>query len=224
MRLVDSKKSIINQLADFIAGTMAYHYDEQKRKLSGNYNYKSILAQKINRIKVFPETIDSFDVSKSAMAANYDKRIAEACFRKAKKYIEENKSETSEEIKQRIIVLEYILFRFMNNSTRKYIPTQELINQLVFAGFAKISVQSFRNKIIAPLRDKEVIISSSKNGYKIPCSEEELCAFVNHGKSIILPMLSRLRICNDVISASTNGDIKLFDKAEYSELKKLLED
>lgn len=37
-------------------------------------------------------------------------------------------------------------------------------------------------------------------------------------------MLSLLKKCNDVIATGTNGRIKLFDKAEYSELRALLED
>ena len=112
----------------------------------------------------------------------------------------------------------------MNNAQRRYIPTKELISQLKFAGYPNISLLSFRNKIIAPLRDSEVVISSSKNGYKIPSTEEELCAFVNHGKTIIMPMLSRLKKCNDVIAMGANGRIRLFDKAEYRDLRQMLEE
>lgn len=224
INLVNSKSSLINQLADFIAGSFAYCYDEQKIPSSKGYHYNRILQSKVNRIKLFPETIETFQISSSAAATNYDANIAETCFRKAKAYVERNKSSDEPEIKQRVIILEYLLFRFMNNSSRKFIPTQELINQLEYASYPKCSILTFRNKIIAPLRDAEVVISSSKNGYKIPSTEEELCAFVNHGKTIILPMLSRLKKCNDVIATGTNGRIKLFDKAEYSELRALLED
>lgn len=222
--LVNSKNNIINQLADFVVGCMAYKYDVQKIPLAAGYHYDQILNTKINRIKEFPETIDSFQVSTSSAAVNYDSEIAEICFRKAKAYIESNKSSKDDEIKQRVIVLEYMLFRFMNNAQRKYIPTKELISQLKFAGYPNISLLSFRNKIIAPLRDSEVVISSSKNGYKIPSTEEELCAFVNHGKTIIMPMLSRLKKCNDVIAMGTNGRIRLFDKAEYRDLRQMLDE
>lgn len=222
--LVNSKSSLLNQLADFVAGCFAYSYDEQKIPSSQGYHYNRILQPKVNRIKLFPETIETFQIGSSAAATNYDVNIAETCFRKAKVYVERNKTSEEPEIRQRIIILEYLLFRFMNNSSRKYIPTHELINQLEYAGYPKCSILTFRNKIIAPLRDAEVVISSSKNGYKIPSTEDELCAFVNHGKTIILPMLSRLKKCNDVIATGTNGRIKLFDKAEYSELRALLED
>lgn len=222
--LVNSKNSIINQLADFIAGSFAYNYDEQKKPYSNGCNYSRILQTRTNRIKLFPETIETFNLQHSAAATDYSLDIAETCFRKAKAYIETNRGSDDHDIKQRVIVLEYMLFRFMNNAARKYIPTKELITQLEYAGYQKCSILSFRNKIIAPLRDAEVIISSSKNGYKIPTTEGELCAFVNHGKTIILPMLSRLKLCNDIIATGTNGRVKLFDKAEYNDLKNLLEE
>lgn len=47
--------------------------------------------------------------------------------------------------------------------------------------------------------------------------------FVNHGKSIIMPMLSRLKTCNDVIRMGTDGKINLFERAEYHSLSKMFE-
>lgn len=46
--LVDSKKSVINQLADFIAGSYAFCYDEQKKLSAGTYHYDRILSSKLN--------------------------------------------------------------------------------------------------------------------------------------------------------------------------------
>lgn len=220
--LVNSKSSIINQLADLVVGSIAYSFDVNKSKLAAGRRYDKILASKINRIKLFPETIDSFSVETSTAATDYDPEIAETCFRKARFFIMQNKDADSDDIKRQLIVLDYLLFRFMNNSMRKYIPTSELLSQLEYAGYERMSIQSFRNKVIAPLRDSEVIISSCKNGYKIPSTEEELCNFINHGKTIIMPMLSRLKKCNDVISMGTNGRVRLFEKAEYSNLRDLM--
>ena len=104
------------------------------------------------------------------------------------------------------------------------VPTKELINQLCYLGFDRMSIQAFRTKIIAKLRDSEVIISSSPNGYKIPSSEEELEDFINHGIMIILPMLSRLKKCNDIIKMGTSGSIDLFQRAEYQVLANMFKE
>jgi len=220
----NSKNSIIIQLADIVAGSLAYNYDVHKKNKSEGHNYRSLLDSKILRIGYFPETFDTFNVNQNRNNPEYNPQIADICYRKAKYFIEKNKDSNDLEIKQQIVILNYLLFRFMNKSTRKYIPTNELINQLIYLGYEKLSLQTFRNKIIAKLRDKEVIISSSTSGYKIPSTEKELYDFVNHGKSIIMPMMSRLKTCNDVIKTGTNGSLNLFEKAEYHSLAKMFED
>ncbi len=219
----NSKQSIIIQLADIVAGSLAYNYDVHKIAEADGHNYKSLLDNKILRIGYFPETFDTFNINQKGINEDYNPQIADICYRKAKYFIETNQDSDDIEVKQQIAILNYLLFRFMNKSTRKYIPTKELINQLIYLGYEKLSLQAFRNKIIAKLRDKEVIISSSTSGYKIPSTEKELYDFVNHGKSIIMPMLSRLKTCNDVIKMGTNGSIDLFDRAEYHSLAKMFD-
>lgn len=219
----NSKNNVIIQLADFISGSLAYNYDVGKKEEANGYNYTSILGDKILRIKEYPETFETFNVNQSDLNPEYSPEIADICYRKARRFIELNRNAEDLEIKQQVAVLNYLLFRFMNKSPRKYIPTGELINQLVYLGYEKMSMQVFRNKIIAKLRDNEVIISSSTSGYKIPSTEKELYDFVNHGKSIIMPMLSRLKICNDVIRMGTEGKINLFERAEYHSLAKMFE-
>lgn len=222
-RFENSKYNVILQLSDIISGSLAYHYDERKKLDAEGYNYISILGDKILRIKVFPETFETFNVNQNDHNPEYNPEIADICYRKAKYFIEINSKTEDVETKQQIAILNYLLFRFMNKSPRKYIPTKELINQLVYLGYEKMSLQTFRNKIIAKLRDNEVIISSSTGGYKIPSTEKELYDFVNHGKSIIMPMISRLKTCNDVIRMGTDGKINLFEKAEYHSLSKMFE-
>lgn len=87
-----------------------------------------------------------------------------------------------------------------------------------------MTIHVFRAKIIAKLRDSGVIISSSPDGYKIPSSEKELNDFINRGITIILPMLSRLKKCNDIIKLGTSGNVDLFQKTEYQILANMFQD
>ena len=87
----DSKQSLV-QISDFISGCLAYTYDDTKKQESDGYNYYSILKKKINRIKNFPETVDSFHFDDSAISTNYNLEIAETCFRKAKIFLDQNKN------------------------------------------------------------------------------------------------------------------------------------
>lgn len=223
-RFENSKNSSIIQVADFISGSLAYNYDEWKKKKAEGFNYKSFLDSKVLMIAEFPKTFENFNLQRNDLNPQYNLEIADISYRRAVSFLEKYKKSDDLEIKQQVAVLKYLLFRFMNKSPRKYIPTRELINQLCVLGYDKISIQTFRTKIIAKLRDNDVIISSSSSGYKIPSSEEELEDFINHGKTIIFPMLRRLKKCNDIIKLGTEGKIDLFERAEYQVLANMFKE
>lgn len=217
----NSKNDVLIQLADMISGTIARNFDVQKK---GNDvpNFLKILRKKIIRIELYPKTYETYIIKDSALAGDYDEDIANICFKQAVNYINLHENDEDSEAQAQIIVLKYLLFRFMNSGIRNYIPTKELLNQLSNTEIAGISTQSFRTKIIGKLRDNGVIISGSgaKKGYKIPAKESELFDFINHGTTIIMPMLNRLRICRDLIKLGTNNRLDLFENTEYSSLRK----
>ena len=221
--LEESKRSVLVQLADLIGGSVAYSYDESKKNNADGNNYVSLLKDKILHIRHFPETFDTFQSPKNSARKGWDPQIANICYRKALSFIKENEKTEDDEIKQQIVVLRHLLFRFINNDSNKYISTGELISHLAYSGYTSITTQYFRMKIIGRLRDEGVILASSKTGYKIPSNEMEIYDFINHGKTIIMPMLSRLRKCHDAIMLGTNGNIDLFERAEYKQIATLLE-
>lgn len=90
-------------------------------------------------------------------------------------------------------------------------------------GFEGLSTQSFRNRIIAKLRDGGVIVASSSSGYKLPSKTSEVKDFIKMGQGIIEPMLYRLKLCYDAITLGSNGTIRILDEPKYCFLKKLIE-
>ncbi|MCQ2053941.1 MAG: DUF3800 domain-containing protein [Fibrobacter sp.] len=223
-RFENSNDSVLIQIADIVSGSLSFSFDEHRIAKSDGNDYRSMLSEKILQIREFPASYDSFKVQPDPLNPQFNPQIAETCYRRAEKFIQVNDKATETDVKMQIAVLKYLLFRFMNRSPRKYIPTIELIRQLEFLGYGKVSQHAFRNRIIAKLRDHDVVIASSAKGYKIPSEENELFDFVDHGKNIILPMLSRLKKCNDIIRLGTGGNVRLFERAEYHSLAKMLSD
>ncbi len=220
-----SDNEILIQLADLISGTLSYEYDVNKRTVD-TPQYQKMLGSKITRVELYPKTYETYTVQNSALAEEYDDEVATLCLKQAVDFINKYEDDDNEETQAQIKILKYLLFRFMNNDLRDYIPTKELKRQLEYTSFSDISTQSFRTKIIGSLRDKGVIISgsSAKKGYKIPAKESELFDFINHGTMIIMPMLERLKKCRDLIKLGTANKLDLFDKTEYSSLKKYFDD
>lgn len=223
-RFQNSKDDVLIQLADFISGSIAFDYDEHRGDTS--QNYRRMLSKKIIQIMLYPRTIETYTVNSSALAAEYEQDIAEICMHQALIFISQHEDDEDEEHRAQVYVLKYLLFRFMNNDQRKYIPTHELLQNLRISIAPKLSTQAFRTRIIGKMRDEGVIIASSspKGGYKIPATRTELFDFINHGTTIILPMLHRLKKCRDTIKLGTANGVDLFERTEYASLKKYFDD
>ncbi len=221
----DSKHGVLVQLADIMSGCIAYSYDETKKSRADGANYKSYLSRKILRIEEFPRDPKTFRVGdQMKFDSPDDETIANICLRAALAFKQEfEKKDADENSRMQISVLDYLLFRFMNNSERRYISTRELKSDLEKKGFEKMSTQSFRNKIIAKLRDNGVIIASCNKGYKLPSKKSEVEDFINKGEGIIEPMLNRLKLCYEAIKTGSNGSVCMLDKPEHRNIKRLID-
>ena len=214
----NSKNDVRIQMSDLISGTLAYVFDRHK-KSDDTPDYLKILKNKIIRIELYPKTYDTYILENSAIAEDYDEDIAKLCFAQAVKFVEHNADDPDPEVKAQVIVLQYLLFRFMNNDTRGYIYTQELKSQLINTELRGITDTAFRMRIIGKLRDKGVIIASSQKGYKIPSKQAELYDFINHDAKIVIPMLARLKKCRDLVKLGTANGLDLLEHSEYDQLR-----
>ena len=221
--MTDSKDSVIVQLADLISGSLSYKYEESKILKAHNIDYRKRLSPIILMLKEFPLEYEKFIEEEVKYDASFNKTIFDIAYRRAQDFINNAKEDDDTIVSEQKFVLEYLMFRFINNKTHRYIGTRELIGALENAGFKRRSIASFRMQIIAKLRDHRVIISSGQQGYKLPSTVEELCEYITHTKTIIMPMISRLKKCIEVVKMGSNGDINLFDLPQYTELKSLLD-
>lgn len=218
---MNSKDSVLVQLADFIGGTLLYVYDDNKD--SDGTNYLSMLKSKIIRIENYPKHISDYTFNGGALSKEYDEDIANIALRRAQLFIEKNNGNEDSDVKNQLLVLKYLCFRFINNDTRDYISTRELLSYIKTATGKQLKVQYFRTKVIAKLRDENVVIASSPKGYKLPSKIDELYDFINHGTTIIMPMLDRLKKCRDVYKLDTLGRLDLFDNTEYTSLQQFFD-
>lgn len=146
----NSKNDVRIQMADFISGTLAYVFDRHK-KSDDAPDYLKILNKKIIRVELYPKTYDTYVLENSAIAKDYDVDIAKLCFAQAVKFVEHNADDPDPEVKAQVSVLQYLLFRFMNNDCRGYICTRELKEQLSNTELRGISDTAFRARIIGKL-------------------------------------------------------------------------
>lgn len=217
----DSRSSPAIQVADFISGTLARCFDATK--VSGKASeFMALLKSRLIGLKQWPVSYDHRTYKPDDKISENSKTITSLGLRLAHRFIAENEDTAVPSEKDQVNCLKYLLFYFMNISRDKYIQTHELVKNLEYGHERKISPYYFRSKIIAKLRDAGVIVSSSSNGYKLPCNESDLYDFINHSNTIIKPMVSRIKRCRDSVKLATKT-LDILDKAEYDDLRVFLD-
>ena len=217
----ESGKELGVQVADLIAGTLGYIFDEHK-KSSYSAEFLKIISDKIISINHFPKVYklnEYFEVNNTDVL--YDQAITELSLRSIFDYLDKTSSETQQ--KQDSINFLKILVRYHeSNHYRNYTTSQEFIQHLNVNRESKLGKEQFVN-MVGALRDIGILIGSSREGYKIPTNHYEIKKYVQHGNSIVIPLLRRISVCRDSILLATNNSLDILDDPEFEVLKKIID-
>jgi hypothetical protein len=219
--VLDSKKSEFIQLADFVAGTLNYIYDENKRS-EYSKEFEDLLMPIISGITFFPRINALEEYIQSNIDEDFDKKIAEVSYIRAIDFLEKEKMDSQQKIDQANF-LKLLLLLQRVYPKNKFTTTTELMKHMNQGREEDLKEEYFRTKVVGNLRDRGVLIASSRTGYKIPTTERDLNSFINHGKRIILPMLNRINEARKAIKFATGNDLDILKKPEFDDLKKLLD-
>lgn len=215
-----SKENILIQLADFICGSLARVYDETKKSEYSD-NIIKLVRQKVEVLNFYPIDYDRFVYYYDSSDSRINPEIDELSIRRANHFIFNNQNNSDPTVQYQVKTLKLLrLYRQTINCFR-YVSTKEILEHLNYNSSEKVSEYFFRTNVIAKLRDKDVLIASSKNGYKLPVSKADLYDFINHGSTVILPMVNRIRKCVDLIKLATG--VELIEEEKYGELKKIID-
>lgn len=212
-----SDNNILIQLADIFAGTIAKIYTTKKHDRVLKVLFRMISSK--GCVEVYPKEFQNFDIDSSAITQEYDKEIATICYRRASEFVASNDSRKDEDVYAQVLTVKYLLFRFMNNDLRQYISTLELRCNIERLSGGPVTEHFFRTRVIAKLRDKGVIISSTSRGYKIPSHLTDLYDFVNITSKTAIPMLDRMKKCFEIIKMGTQGKVDLLADDKYEILR-----
>jgi len=217
----NSEQSYYIQLADFVAGTLGYIFDELK-KSDHSEEFEKILKPKISSLNFFPKEYSFNELLETNVDETFDPKIAEVSYNRIQSFIEKESGTDQQKVDQ-ISFLKLLLLFQRANAKNRYISTTEIFNHLNQSRYENLKEEYFRTKIVGNLRDQGVLIASSRNGYKIPSCSKDLDNFINHGKRIVLPMLNRIKEARETIKLATNNELDILDKEIFIELKELFE-
>lgn len=218
-----SQSTMLLQLADLIAGSIAQGYD--KTQFSDQYrSFYQLIKPKIIGIHQWPYDYKNFlyEYKSENPDSLYDEVIIRKSVNLAYQYIDKNRKSEEDDEKIRIDFLKFLLFNLKENPN-DYVYTQEILENLNAIRSIKINQHYFRSNIVSKLRDNGLLIASSNKGYKLPVNLTDLYDFVNLSSLTIHPMIQRISKCRKQILLATNNEIDILDQKEYDYLKRVIE-
>jgi hypothetical protein len=214
-----SDQSYFIQLADFVAGSLGYIYDELK-KSEHSSDFEKLLQPRIGSLNFFPNEYSFQELVETNLDEAFDSEIASVCHQRIKTFINSQIDNTQQTIDQ-VSFLKLLLLFQRANAKNRYITTNEIFSHLNENRHEPLKVEYFRSKVVGNLRDKGILIASGRDGYKIPSSTNDLNSFISHGKRIVLPMLNRINEAREAIKLATGKDI--LNKETFVDLRELLD-
>lgn len=210
----DSKNEALIQLADLIAGSINLTLTDKNAP-----NYKDFLKEKIVAFNEFPCKKVPYWGKVSPEECEYDSNIYTLSVKCAEDFIAKNKNSQSEDKQLQIAFLNYLLFIVNNTDPSKYTYSTKIISVLQQRATFKISRNYLYRKIIASLRDENVLIASCSNGYKIPISIKDIKTYLNQSHAIVSPMLHRMGICRKLIKVNSGNLLDVLDDPAFQKYK-----
>lgn len=217
-QFLNSKDSNLIQLVDLVCGTLGqiYNFPELSNK---NKVFMRYLNDKLLVTGIFPRDYKSYIVDiEQIKSKGFDKIVASHCLKKIVDFVNAQKKE-KDELVHAEYVLEMLLNSLQFNINKGFINASTLIKRVNKRFNTNYNRQLFSRDIIGMLRDEGIIISSGKQGYKIPVNMEEVYMYTNHTMHVIIPMLDRLKKCRESLLIETDKKYDLLETDEYEEFK-----
>jgi hypothetical protein len=215
-----SKDSAPIQLADFLAGTIRKIYESGP---SNPLRPKFIeLFHKGNlSIDEWPPALSPISWPTPPENAEKDEVVYRFAMNRAAEFIVAESRNFDPEALPRLLILKYLLFnaKFEHNG---YISAAELRSHLAANGYPDVSEHQFKSTVISRLRDRDVLIASSSQGYKIPQTYQDVLAFVELVNGQTIPLLVRLGRAQRALYAASMGEINVFDQPHLATLGQIV--
>jgi hypothetical protein len=208
------------QLADFMAGTLGFIFDQNKKSDSSK-EFLEILSPKLISLNHFPKEYNSEEYNEEDTFNEYDGTIATLGLNRVFDYLDKTSGNSQDNL-DRINFSKLLLLYHQSNHPQKYTTSTEFIRHLNVNREKELSKEQFSSKIIGHLRDEGVLIASSRDGYKLPTSANDMIKFIQHGKSIVLPVLRRIEECRNAILLATNNEYDILKEKEFEKINQII--
>ena len=219
---IDSGSDAIMRLAHYLAAQVAALYDPASSIESRNALLAVLLTRQL-RIDEWPPEIESRLPANSDDDVNAE--IRAIAMRAATRFLTDFAGVEDADIRKQHALLSYLLFRARfpaGPAGDGFTAAEELVDHLRSLGFDDVNDHHLRSNVVAPLRDRDILIASSARGYKIPTTYADMIGFAERIDGMVGPLLHRLKRANDLLRAESAGAIDFLAHERFGHLRALL--
>jgi Protein of unknown function (DUF3800) len=225
-KFANSADEVLLQIADFTSGSFARGLDPGKMSPESKAIF-GLLAKRSIGMAIWPDRSlpEPEQSCGDAPSDPHDFIIRQHCLRQVRIFIEASsgKGYLDEDIRLQVEVIAYLLFVSQYVDDQVFVSTRKIIAHLQNSLNEELTEHQIRSRVIAPLRDADVILASSRTGYKIPVRKSDIIEFVMHANAIIPPMIDRLRRAKNELFMASLGELDILDSIQFGRLRAFVE-
>lgn len=206
------------QLADFLAGTIRKVYEGP---CSAQLKDAFLLLARHAKLGIeeWPPALMPQGAAIDPLS-EHDSIVRRVALNGAALFIIESGNSPDTDVALQLLTVKYLLFK-AKFEHGDYISTGELLQHLAAQGYPDTSEHQFKSMVISRLRDKNVLISSSNRGYKIPLTYQDFLDFVELVSGQVVPLIERLNIAQCTLFQASMGQIRALDQPHLDKLRRI---
>jgi hypothetical protein len=210
------------QVADMIAGTLAWCFDPAKNCGEFRERFLAVLQAKELGVERWPHQFEPVPTTVPSTQSEWDIRIRTICQNAIVQFIDRHSGDTNENRQMQVAVLRHMLFLDEQaGEDGRAIQSGALIRHLAWLGFNEINQRKLRQAVIGPLRDEGVIIAGDSNGYRLAMSVSDVGRYIQHDRRILEPMLARLVKARRLLSTGTANQYDMLAPEDFTVLREV---
>lgn len=220
IRLVNSKSSPGNQIADFIAGTLLREFAD-----SSSPRYSTLLLKTHHLLKLveWPKRRGSIAETPVSGDSPFDADFMRMSRIAVELFIRKHSKNRSEQIQDCISCARILLDNALHGDPEEYVSTGELLEAMRNFGVVTATRKSFGRQVIDRLRDAGVHIAGSTKGYKLIVSCRGVVEFAEYYEHFITPMVKRLAVVRGAGLLTSNGAWDVLSEKGLEHLRSIVE-
>ncbi len=216
----DSSQTPLIQLADLVAGTLAYCFDSSK-KCEYSPQFREILRSREAGLQCWPLSLD-LNPAHPSQSEDIAETLWHAMSKRVSDFINMNEDSDDLDRRMQVSTINSLLFaaRFEEREKRAVV-SDKLIAKLKAEGFDEIGKQAFQSRVIGKIRDEGIILAGASDGYRLALSVEDIKDYLDHDRSVIEPMLARMVKARESVLIDTARSHDILDDACYQYMKSI---